>query len=647
MANLKYSDKHNMVAFLKKPNGSDDFHEIVDFLKRTPLRYALTHNPTIYDSLVKQFWQTATVRTIANGNQELLATIDGKAYTITEASVKSSLQLADATCITNLLDAEIHDGLAIMRFLQMILGIRTANTGQHIAPVLTKKIFGNMKRGFEGNHVPLLPAMLAPAQGEGSAILAGSQPTPTGPTPTPVADEATTTSVEVDAEGAATTTASLEAGLDSGNIHESPLRSHDAPLPEVNTSESVDDSVKLKELMELVPKLMLQIDSLEKELIKTTRIFRNEVLTLKNRVKTLKVALKRKSKKVVLSELEGEEVENSSKHGRKVASGGVSTYKRRRRSVDIGMDYFSAAKERTKSEEVNTGSIGVNTCSTPDKAQRKGKAKMVEEDVQTDIIRAKLEANAELVKNMQGEDLSKIDFSKRMVDMVNQRKKYFAEERAKAKRTTKARMKRYSEELQTGTSNKQKTVDDLGFAELQEKVAAKDVPVTEEKTRETSVPKEEEVEKSTKIKRRRLKTKARKGLNVDKDAQEDSETDKEEDMEAISAFPVDTKSPSVVNWKIFQQGQRSIYQIIRANGADIIYMSFGAMLKDIIRDDLTELYRTMFEPPLSEDAIWSLPLQQKMLNWSYAGYEASRRKQNEECYQLLKLIEKQSKKTLP
>ncbi|GKF87255.1 hypothetical protein Tco_0258132, partial [Tanacetum coccineum] len=109
--------------------------------------------------------------------------------------------------------------------------------------------------GFEGNHVPLLHAMLAPAQGEGSAIPAGSQPTPTGPTPTLVVDEATTTSVEVDAEGAATTTASLEAGLDSGNIHESPLRSHDTPLP--------------------------KIDSLEKELTKTTQLFGSEVLTLK------------------------------------------------------------------------------------------------------------------------------------------------------------------------------------------------------------------------------------------------------------------------------------------------------------------------------------------------------------------------------
>ncbi|GJX56758.1 hypothetical protein Tco_0286655 [Tanacetum coccineum] len=124
MANLKYSDKHNMVAFLKKPYVSDDFHEIVDFLKHTPLRYALTHNPTIYDSIVKQFWQTATVRTIANGNQELLATLDSKAYTITESSVRSSLQLADATGITNLPDAEIHEGLATMSTRKMNKGKR-------------------------------------------------------------------------------------------------------------------------------------------------------------------------------------------------------------------------------------------------------------------------------------------------------------------------------------------------------------------------------------------------------------------------------------------------------------------------------------------------------------------------------------------
>ncbi|GKB83894.1 hypothetical protein Tco_0950789 [Tanacetum coccineum] len=56
----------------------------------------------------------------------------------------------------------------------------------------------------------------------------------------------------------------------------------------------------------------------------------------------------------------------------------------------------------------------------------------IEED--WDAIRAKLEANAELTKDVLGKDLSEQDFVKRMVDLVNQRKKHFAEERAKAKR---------------------------------------------------------------------------------------------------------------------------------------------------------------------------------------------------------------------
>ncbi|GJW56708.1 hypothetical protein Tco_0103439 [Tanacetum coccineum] len=73
-------------------------------------RYALFHNPTIYDSLVKQFWQTATVKTLANGIQELVASIDNKEYTITEASIRSQLQLVDATGITNLPDAKIYRG---------------------------------------------------------------------------------------------------------------------------------------------------------------------------------------------------------------------------------------------------------------------------------------------------------------------------------------------------------------------------------------------------------------------------------------------------------------------------------------------------------------------------------------------------------
>ncbi|GJW05183.1 hypothetical protein Tco_1564039 [Tanacetum coccineum] len=84
MAQLKYCDKHNQVGFLFKPAESAGYTEIVDFLRSSKLRYALTHNPPIYDSLVKQFWQTATARTLADGTQQLNATIDSIDYTITE-----------------------------------------------------------------------------------------------------------------------------------------------------------------------------------------------------------------------------------------------------------------------------------------------------------------------------------------------------------------------------------------------------------------------------------------------------------------------------------------------------------------------------------------------------------------------------------
>ncbi|GJT29974.1 hypothetical protein Tco_0910249 [Tanacetum coccineum] len=354
-----------------------------------------------------------------------------------------------------------------------------------------------------------------------------------------------------------------------------------------------------------------------------------------------------------------------------------------------------------------------------------------------DAIRAKLEANAELTKDVLGKDLSEQDFAKRMVDLVNQRKKHFAEERAKAKRNkpmtqsqlriymsnylknqgtwklsqlkklkfeeikeefeklvkqidtfvpinieaTKAQLKRYGEELQTEISKKQR-IDDKDVSDTEEKVG--------------KVKEEEPVKRVGK----RKKQKARKGISIDKSPQGDSETDKEESVEAMNPTPLDTKSNIVANWKIFQQGERSIYQIIRANGADTVYMSFGAMLKDFTREDLIELYRlvmqkygtnrpedaydrvlwsdlrTMFDPPLNEDAIWSLPLQQKMISWRYYDkcavhcltleacniymladrkYPLSKDacqvmlkmklldgKMNEVCYKLLKMIEKQA-----
>ncbi|GJQ90026.1 hypothetical protein Tco_0001165 [Tanacetum coccineum] len=139
---------------------------------------------------------------------------------------------------------------------------------------------------------------------------------------------------------------------------------------------------------------------------------------------------------------------------------------------------------------------------------------------------------------------------------------------------------------------------------------------------------------------------ARKRLHIDLD-EDDSEgsddVDKQEESVTgtktpINPVPVAMKTPSIATYKIIKQGEKGVYQIVREDGTDIVYINFGAMLKSISRDDLTELYRivmnrygmdgpedklekgfwkclrTMFEEPLSTDPIWSELGQQKIIS---------------------------------
>ncbi|GJS81806.1 hypothetical protein Tco_0748347 [Tanacetum coccineum] len=110
MAALKYRDEHNKVGFLEKPKGSADYHQVLDFLRGSHIRYAITHDPIIYDSLVKQFWSTASLRASEEGPPAILATIDRTPYTITESLVRSQLQLDDDGGVEDLPIADIYLG---------------------------------------------------------------------------------------------------------------------------------------------------------------------------------------------------------------------------------------------------------------------------------------------------------------------------------------------------------------------------------------------------------------------------------------------------------------------------------------------------------------------------------------------------------
>ncbi|GJS36544.1 hypothetical protein Tco_0534926 [Tanacetum coccineum] len=410
-------------------------------------------------------------------------------------------------------------------------------------------------------------------------------------------------------------------------------------------------------------------------------------------------------------------------------------YKRRKESkgknVVTGLDFQEEVN--TGNEGVNTGSITVSTGSgqvttdsikvsipSPVRSRREGKAPMTEEEetqaskktkekilqeeaslaeairraqVQFqaqyyieeywNVIRAKLEANAELKESVLGKDLNEEDFAKKMVELVNQRKKQFAEERARERRSkpmTQSQLRTYMsnylknqgtwkltqlkkltfEEVKSEFEKLVRQVDTfvpMSFEATKEslkkfgvelqaktvkrlKIGDKDAQSTKEKVAETKK------DEPTKKKGKRRKQIARKGLHTDKDeTKKDEDSDEDDSFSGtqvlINPVPVATKPPSIVTYKIMKRGKKGVYQIIRANGTVKIYISFGAMLKDITRDDITEIFRivmqrygmdgpedeyekvlwrylkNMFDAPLSTDSIWSLPSQQRIINWVY------------------------------
>nr|GEU60703.1 hypothetical protein [Tanacetum cinerariifolium] len=75
---------------------------------------ALTENPTIYTSLIQQFWQTAAANTLSTEEVQITATINGKVKLVSEASIRRRIKLDDSDGISTLPNTEIFEQLALM-----------------------------------------------------------------------------------------------------------------------------------------------------------------------------------------------------------------------------------------------------------------------------------------------------------------------------------------------------------------------------------------------------------------------------------------------------------------------------------------------------------------------------------------------------
>nr|GEW37086.1 xylulose kinase-1 [Tanacetum cinerariifolium] len=112
---LTFVDTHNMIAFLTKSDASEGFNQIIDFLNASSIKYALTVNPNIYVSIIKQFWSSVAVKKV-NDVPRLQALVDRKKVIITKDTIRDSLCLDDAVGIDCLPNEEIFTELARMGY---------------------------------------------------------------------------------------------------------------------------------------------------------------------------------------------------------------------------------------------------------------------------------------------------------------------------------------------------------------------------------------------------------------------------------------------------------------------------------------------------------------------------------------------------
>ncbi|GJT88585.1 hypothetical protein Tco_1070302 [Tanacetum coccineum] len=122
------------------------------YAQTSHIHYALTASPTIYTSLIEQFWQTAALCIIDEGVLVITETIDRKVkITVSEASNRRLLKLEDSEGIPSLPTAEIFEQLALIGIRVLEKDLQQTKKTYSIALIRlilrVKKLEKNVKTG--------------------------------------------------------------------------------------------------------------------------------------------------------------------------------------------------------------------------------------------------------------------------------------------------------------------------------------------------------------------------------------------------------------------------------------------------------------------------------------------------------------------
>ncbi|GJR00213.1 putative ribonuclease H-like domain-containing protein [Tanacetum coccineum] len=102
---------------LEKTDGNAEFHEMINFLKRSYIHHALTVSPVVSTTFIEQFWNSGPISQNRALNVDISnAKVAGKPVTISEASIRSSLLFDDADGIDSLNNQAIFYAIQTMGY---------------------------------------------------------------------------------------------------------------------------------------------------------------------------------------------------------------------------------------------------------------------------------------------------------------------------------------------------------------------------------------------------------------------------------------------------------------------------------------------------------------------------------------------------
>nr|GEX62861.1 hypothetical protein [Tanacetum cinerariifolium] len=176
-----------------------NFHQIVDFVEASHLRYALTINPNVYVSYIRQFWSTARVET-SDEETKILATVDDQKFSFQKGQFSHQWKYQIHTimkCLSpkntgfNEFSSNIATALVcqatnrVYNFSKMIFDGMVWNVNNKVSKFLMYLRVNSPS--FLGRTVPLFESMLV-TMGEGSG-----SPTEPHHTPSPEAQQTSPT----------------------------------------------------------------------------------------------------------------------------------------------------------------------------------------------------------------------------------------------------------------------------------------------------------------------------------------------------------------------------------------------------------------------------------------------------------------------